>query len=407
MSHTVNVTVPYVELADFDWSFTRTGPLPWNQTVWSLLAVFTALPIWMTIELAVWVFYTFKRYSGLYFWSILVCTFGTSIRAVGFILKDCVPECNWVISTTIAEVGWASMVTGFSLVLYSRLHLIPSLRASQFTLRIILAIIITDALILHIPTIVFQYGISNSNAAIHDKFLPFMVPMEKVQVLGFSVQETAISAIYIYATVNLLRGSFNQKIRRTTIFLIIIQVVVILVDVVVIALDYCEYYTLKAVVHSFIYALKLQLEFVILNQFRHVIAKGGLAPRGLDALELNNDSNSPTPLSEPSTPKTGLWASSNALSCEKTTAASEGHRTNSQSSTQYNSDDDISRVSPNSAQPYMTTESPLSPTPSSIRSSATLREDSGRTALKPAPVRQSSGKANALDLERQYLGTWQ
>lgn len=29
-----NVTVPYVTLADFDWSFNRTGPLPWNQTVW-------------------------------------------------------------------------------------------------------------------------------------------------------------------------------------------------------------------------------------------------------------------------------------------------------------------------------------------------------------------------------------
>jgi len=45
-----NVTVPYVALADFDWSFARSGPLPWNQTVWAILAVFTAVPLWMTIE---------------------------------------------------------------------------------------------------------------------------------------------------------------------------------------------------------------------------------------------------------------------------------------------------------------------------------------------------------------------
>lgn len=34
MSPVHNTTVPYVPLSDFDWSFTRSGPLPWNQTVW-------------------------------------------------------------------------------------------------------------------------------------------------------------------------------------------------------------------------------------------------------------------------------------------------------------------------------------------------------------------------------------
>lgn len=29
-----NITVPYVNVKDFDWGFNRTGPLPWNQTVW-------------------------------------------------------------------------------------------------------------------------------------------------------------------------------------------------------------------------------------------------------------------------------------------------------------------------------------------------------------------------------------
>ena len=57
-----------------------------------------------------------------------------------------------------------------------------------------------------------------------------------------------------------------------------------LCDVLLIALDYAQYFTLKAVIHSFVYAFKLQLEFVILNQFRYVIADGGLAPKGLETL---------------------------------------------------------------------------------------------------------------------------
>jgi len=59
---------------------------------------------------------------------------------------------------------------------------------------------------------------------------------------------------------------------------------------------------IKAVVQSFYYALKLQLEFVILNKFRDVIAKGGLAPQDLDVVleepksDLSKDSSSPLSL---------------------------------------------------------------------------------------------------------------
>ncbi|KAL1968841.1 hypothetical protein VTN77DRAFT_1202 [Rasamsonia byssochlamydoides] len=283
MSPTQNITVPYVPLSEFDWSFGRTGPLPWNQTIWSLIAVFTAVPLWMTIELTVWVFYTFRRYSGLYFWSVLITTWGVTLHALGFVLKDCVPQCNWIISTIIAEVGWVGMVTGFSVVLYSRLHLISFVMRNRHVLRIALAMIITDAFLFYVPTVVFQFGLSDPQA--HAKYVPYMGPMERVQVLGFSIQEIILSALYIYGTMQMVKESFNARIRTTIVFLILIQVVVILCDVVVIALDYAQYFTLKAVIHSFVYAFKLQLEFVILNEFREVIAKGGLAPRGLDAMQ--------------------------------------------------------------------------------------------------------------------------
>jgi len=281
MTSVRNVTVPYVPLDEFDWSFGRTGPLPWNQTIWSLLAVFTAVPLWMTIELTVWVFYAFNRYSGLYFWSVLVTTWGVTLHAIGFILKDCVPLCNWIFSTILAEIGWVGMVTGFSVVLYSRLHLVSfATMHNTHILRLSLAMIIIDALLFHVPTIVFQFGLSDPKT--HAKYLPYMGPMERVQVLGFSIQETILSGLYIYGTMQMFKESITAKIRTTLKYLVLIQVVVILCDVVVIVLDYAQYFTLKAVIHSFVYAFKLQLEFVILNELRHV-AKGGLASRSLNA----------------------------------------------------------------------------------------------------------------------------
>ena len=247
----------------------------------------------MTFELTVWVFYIFRRYSGLYFWSVLACTWGTTLHAIGFVLKICVPQCNWILSTILAEMGWVGMVTGFSVVLYSRLNLtVGGLRKNQI-LRLTLIMVITDAFLFHIPTIVFQFGVSNKPT--QAKFLPYMAPMERVQVMAFSIQEVIISGIYIHSTLAYLRTSFQQKSRKTILLLIWIQVTVILCDIIIIVLDYCEYFSLKAVIHSFVYAFKLQLEFVILNDLKAMSQQGNnmAAPR-MGRLQSDSDVQSQT-----------------------------------------------------------------------------------------------------------------
>ncbi|OTA98035.1 hypothetical protein M426DRAFT_260228 [Hypoxylon sp. CI-4A] len=270
MSHVQDITVPWVPLDEFDWSFARTGPLPWNITVWSLLAVFTALPIWTTVELTFWVLYTFERWRGVYFWSVLGTTFGVTIHAIGYVLKFCT-NTNWIFAAILVEAGWVAEVLGFSIVLWSRLHLV--IPKGRRLLRGVLAMIIIDELVIGVPTIVFQFLVSNP--ATHARYLVHMETIERVQIMAFSVQETVISAIYVYGTLQMLKLSLNAKAKHTLAFLIVVQVLVVLADVLVIALDYLEYYTLKAVLHSFVYAFKLQVEFVVLNEFKH-IAKGGI-----------------------------------------------------------------------------------------------------------------------------------
>jgi hypothetical protein len=298
--HVQNITVPWVPLDEFDWSFARSGPLPWNQTVWALLAVFTALPIWTTVELTANVFYTFRRYKGLYFWSVLATTWGVTIHAIGFILKFCVPNCNWIFATVLAEIGWVGMVTGFAVVLYSRMKLLVR---SHNVRKWALVMIIFDAFAFHVPTIVFQFGVSSKSA--HAKYLPYMAPMERIQVTGFTIQEIILSAIYIHEAIQHLKDSLRGSTRRTITLLTAIQVAVILLDVIVITLDYCEYFTLKAVLHSFVYGVKLQLEFVILNDLKSMTQRGTLVSPALPTVHFEGESSGadggpPTPPAKPS-----------------------------------------------------------------------------------------------------------
>lgn len=63
---------------------------------------------------------------------------------------------NNYVSCAFITIGWYFMVTGQSLVLYSRLHLI--VRDSR-KLKWILYMIITDVFLFHIPTTVFTFGV--------------------------------------------------------------------------------------------------------------------------------------------------------------------------------------------------------------------------------------------------------
>lgn len=396
-SHIQNVTVPWVPLDEFDWSFARSGPLPWNKTVWSLLAVFTALPIWTTVELTFTIFYIFRRYTGLYFWSVLITTWGVTLHAIGFILKFCVPQFNWILATVLAEIGWVGMVSGFSVVLFSRLGLVVRSRTVR---KWTLVMIIADAFCFHVPTIVFQFAVSNKST--HKKYLPYMAPMERVQVMAFSVQETIISALYIYFTLQYLKTSFQKSTRKTIALLVAIQVTVVLADIVVITLDYCEYFTLKAVLHSFVYAVKLQLEFVVLNDVKAMASKGGLTPSNIGQAQLHVDSGASGNITPPSsTPSPKRWWFSR-LGLPSSTSI---HPTNNMSPPASDENQTVS------ANPISLPEIDLS-SPSQLSLDTT---EKGKAAVPMSPTGVAPFEFDFLtspvhddhdDIERQYLGRY-
>ncbi|OOF98984.1 hypothetical protein ASPCADRAFT_41855 [Aspergillus carbonarius ITEM 5010] len=234
-----------------------------------VITAFLSIALYNIVELTFIVLLTFKRHKGLYFWSFVVASFGIAIYSIGFILKDfnLVAESLSYFYVTLIVVGWCAMVTGQSLVLYSRLHLVVR---HHIMLRFILIMIICDAFLLQIPTTILCYG--TNSTAYADFALPYAV-YERIQVTAFFVQESIISGVYIFETFKLLRSealvmedTHRDAARRLMLHLICMNVIVLVLDVAIVVLQFVGRYALQTAAKGFIYSVKLKLEFSILNQ---------------------------------------------------------------------------------------------------------------------------------------------
>lgn len=151
----------------------------------TVIAVFAALSIYNAIELIALVFITFTRYKGVYFWSLLIASWGIIPYTLGFLLKFFEITTTWdkYISVSLLTIGWYTMVTGQSVVLWSRLHLLVTGAGGARTLKWTKYMIIIDAIILHVPTTVLTFG-SNGDIATATFVRGFNI-YEKVQMVGF------------------------------------------------------------------------------------------------------------------------------------------------------------------------------------------------------------------------------
>lgn len=66
----------------------------------------------------------------------------------------------------------------------------------------------------------------------------------------------------------------SEHTRKVMLTLFVVQTLEIMMDIVIITLDLAGYFTLKAVIHSWTYGIKLELEFVVLNQLKQTAKSG-------------------------------------------------------------------------------------------------------------------------------------
>jgi hypothetical protein len=217
---------------------------------------------WYNIaELVVLVPSTFRRWRGLYFWSLLISgILGVVPYSTGFLMKF-FTQADSVLSVTVLTIGWWTMVTGQSIVLYSRLHRV-------------LRLIVANFFLLHVPTTVLTYGANIVHADNSAWVIGYNI-MEKVQLTGFTIQEGLLSTLYVIETVKLLRLGADAATRpdsRSIMYeLIGINCAIMAMDMLLLSLEYANLYAVQITLKGFIYSLKLKLEFAVLGRLVDLI----------------------------------------------------------------------------------------------------------------------------------------
>ncbi|KAL8736499.1 MAG: hypothetical protein Q9166_000291 [cf. Caloplaca sp. 2 TL-2023] len=189
------------------------------------------------------------------------------------ILRYLVPgaERVWVLYTLMPTIGWAVYTVAQLTVLYSRLHLVCRSPAVQ---RRVFYMIVIVSPILIIADWITIWPAWNPNPKITDKWSAPAAIVERIAQLSFSIVEVTINIIYVVCLVRLLRPKSNVRQRRVMLDLIYVIAIATTFDVLNIILVYVNRTGISHPIQTFSYALKLRLEFTVLNQLMAVAARG-------------------------------------------------------------------------------------------------------------------------------------
>jgi hypothetical protein len=233
-----------------------------------IVIVCSTLSLYNALELILLIFTTFKQWHGLYFWSLLVASFGVIPYNVGFLVVFFQLTQQYA-GFIIDSYGWITMVTGQSVVLYSRLHLV--LRNPK-VLRAVLWMIVIDAVVFHVSTTVVLFGSSYGDD--QSGFNGAWTVIEKVQMTGFCIQEFIISGLYLWETSKVLKIVSGGHTRRTMWELFIINVLIIILDIALLVVEYLNLREYEQAFKGVVYSIKLKLEFAILGKLVHIVRNG-------------------------------------------------------------------------------------------------------------------------------------
>lgn len=184
-----------------------------------------ALALYNSLEMILLIFSTFKKWKGLYFWSLSICNTGVLLYALGITLGY-FDLCALWLNLTILDIGWVAMVTCQSLVLYSRLGLIFN---NWKILAGVKWMIICDSTILCTVVLVLNYG--NTFTTNKPSFEAGYYYIEQIQLIIFTVQELIISGLYVWKTLAMLKDTLQTHTRTMIWQLFVINVIIICMDV--------------------------------------------------------------------------------------------------------------------------------------------------------------------------------
>ena len=231
------------------------------------------ITFYIVLEINVEIFRAFKRRTGLYFWSVQIGSVGIAVATIGVIVKFLVAGAAriWGFYTFLMMIGWLLYVTAQSLVLYSRLHLV--LQNAKIH-RVVLGFIISTIFTLQLPTWIMIFHAYNSNPEVSSVWSPREAIVERYQQLSYTGLESLLSGFYIWALSGLLKHKSGVRQHRVMMDLIYVNLIIIVLDILLVILIYLNQLGLSHPIQLFSYAVKLRLEFLVLNQLMAVAARG-------------------------------------------------------------------------------------------------------------------------------------
>ncbi|KAF2850003.1 hypothetical protein T440DRAFT_112507 [Plenodomus tracheiphilus IPT5] len=224
---------------------------------------FLALAVWNAFEVFISIFRRFRRYKGVYFYSLIAASIGIPLHALGYFFRFYDVSDSIPLQTVLVCGGGMLMITGQSIVLWSRLHLISPGRRDRWLLCMIIC---TCIIVQGGATVLFTTAGTPGSAKI---FLDVYQKWEPFQCTWFAFQECLISSIYIYRTFMLMRSSaiFRSKdTKRVFNHLMIVNAFIIAFDITIVTFQFVDLFYLQTSWKTFVYAVKLKLEFDILQQ---------------------------------------------------------------------------------------------------------------------------------------------
>lgn len=242
---------------------------PWGgkfQVLAVIVILCSTLSLYNALELLLLLLVTFKRRSGLYFWSLLVSSLGVILYSVGYI-SDYFHLTYTLVGDIINNIGWWTMVTGQSVVLYSRLHLVLH---DPKVLRFVLYMIVADALIFHGMTTIVHFGTYSSDQRFNDASRV----IEKIQMTGFCIQEFIISGLYTKEVVRYLHIVIHKGVRRTMWELFTINVFIVALDIGLLVIEYLNLSVFEITFKAVVYSVKLKMELAILGKLVSMSGSG-------------------------------------------------------------------------------------------------------------------------------------
>ena len=270
-------------------------PFATNSTEYATLNTFQivtgSIAMYNSFEVLGLIAMSFQRHNSLYFWALLAASTGTIFFTGGFYdLFYHMYEPNRSIAEPliILTLGWYGMVTGFALVLYSRLHLINVPNKYMWIARVMIAYNIVFS---HFPTTTLTFG---ANIVGTDPWNNGYNIMEKIQMTFFSLQEIYLSALYLHFV---QRMTLDKKLNRIVQQTLIINVIVVFLDAVMLGLEYANLYSYQIMMKAMVYSIKLKLEFYILNVLTKHLDKTlyGQSPTSATQLYVPSVHGSPNP----------------------------------------------------------------------------------------------------------------